>query len=163
MAEGKRDMFLKLGDIEGEAQDHAHKGSIDVLAWGWGCSNSGTMHTGMGGGSGKVSVQDLSVTKYVDKSSCNLLLKCCNGKHYEDALLTVRKSGETPIEYVKITMNKVMVTSVSSGGSGGQDRVTENISLNFKTVKVEYTPQEYDGSAGATMDMGWDIEANVSL
>ncbi len=30
------DMFLKLTDIEGEAQDKTHEKEIDVLAWSWG-------------------------------------------------------------------------------------------------------------------------------
>jgi len=61
------DMFMKAGDIEGESNDAKHKGSIDVLAWSWGMSQSGTTHMGTGGGAGKVNIQDLSFTKYVDK------------------------------------------------------------------------------------------------
>ena len=155
------DCFLKLGDIKGEARDHVHQDSIDVLAWSWGMAQSGTMSLGGGGGSGKVAIQDLSITKYVDTSSTNLYLKCANGKHYPEALLTVRKSGENPVEYVKITMTDVMIGNISTGGSGGEDRVTENVSLNFAKVKVEYTPQNADGSAAATMEMNWDIEANT--
>jgi type VI secretion system secreted protein Hcp len=155
------DCFLKLGDIKGEARDHAHPDEIDVLAWSWGMAQSGTMSLGGGGGSGKVNIQDLSVTKFVDTSTTNLFLKCANGKHYPEALLTVRKAGENPVEYVKITMTDVMISNISTGGSGSEDRVTENVSLNFAKVKVEYTPQNADGSAAATMEMNWDIEANT--
>ena len=157
------DMFIKLGDIKGESKDHAHADEIDVLAWSWGMSQSGTTHSGGGGGAGKVAVQDLSITKYVDKASVNLMMACSNGKHYPDALLTVRKAGETPVEYIKITMKHVIITSVSTGGSGGEDRLTENVTLNFKTVKTEYTPQKDDGSADATVNYGWDIAANKKL
>ena len=74
------DMFLKLDGVKGESKDKVHTNEIDVLAWSWGMSNSGTAHVGGGAGSGKVSVQDLSFTKYVDSSSPNLMLNCCNGK-----------------------------------------------------------------------------------
>ena len=40
-----------------------------------------------------------------------------------------------------------MVTSVSTGGSGGEDRLTENVSLNFAKVKFEYTAAVQDGAA----------------
>ncbi|HYN78560.1 MAG TPA: type VI secretion system tube protein Hcp, partial [Lamprocystis sp. (in: g-proteobacteria)] len=70
------DMFLKLEGVTGESQDKTHTGEIDVLAWSWGLSQSGTFHTGGGGGAGKVNVQDLSFTKYIDKSSPNLMLYC---------------------------------------------------------------------------------------
>ena len=155
------DVFLKLGDIEGEAKDHAHKGEIDVLAWSWGASQSGTMAIGGGGGSGKVAMQDLAITKFVDKSTTNVWLKCCNGKHYPEAKLIVRKAGETPLEYLKMTMEKVLITSVSMGGSGGEDRVTENVSLNFKKVTAVYTPQTETGAADATVEFWWDIEQNT--
>ena len=39
------------------------KDKIDILAWSWGLSNSGTAHVGGGAGAGKVNVQDISVTK----------------------------------------------------------------------------------------------------
>lgn len=157
------DMFLKVGDIKGESKDSKHKESIDVLAWSWGMSNSGTAHMGGGAGAGKVNVQDLSFTHYIDKSTTLLQMSCCNGKHFDKALLTVRKAGEKPVEYLKIKMEDVVVTSVSTGGSGGEDRLTENITLNFAKVNVEYTPQKQDGSGDATMNMGWNIAANVKL
>ena len=55
------DMFLALkGEIKGEAQDAKHKGEIDVLAWSWGLSQSGSFHVGGGGGAGKANFQDIS-------------------------------------------------------------------------------------------------------
>ena len=154
------DMFLKIGDIKGESQDHKHKDEIDVLAWSWGMSQSGSFHTGGGGGAGKVNVQDLSVTKWVDRASPVLMKMCCSGKEYKDALLTVRKAGDKPLEYMKIKMEKVMITSVSTGGSGGEDRLTENVTLNFGKVAYDYTPQKEDGSGEAAVKMTWDIAAN---
>lgn len=156
------DMFLKLGDVKGESTDSKHKEEVDVLAWSWGMSQSGTTHVGGGGGAGKVAVQDISITKYVDKASANLILGCCNGKHYEEAVLTVRKAGEKPLEYLKITMKEVIVANVSTGGSGGEDRLTENITLNFAEFKVEYTPQKKDGTGDAAITAAWNIAENVA-
>ena len=158
------DMFLELKGIDGESQDDtfSKKNAIDVLAWSWGMSQSGTTHMGSGGGSGKVSVQDLSVTKYVDKASPNLLLFCSNGEHIPEAKLTVRKAGKTPLEYIVITMTEVIISSVSTGGSGGQDRLTENISLNFEKVKLTYTPQKSTGAGDTAIDYKWDIAKNIS-
>ncbi|MCX7112509.1 MAG: type VI secretion system tube protein Hcp [Candidatus Methylumidiphilus sp.] len=159
------DIFLKIEDppIKGEALDDKHKDEIDVLAWSWGLSNSGNAQTGGGAGAGKVNVQDLSVTKYIEKSTTDLFLSTCNGQHHKTATLTVRKAGTNPVEYVKITMTEVLITSLSTGGSGGEDRLTENLSLNFAKCKVEYTPQKTDGSAEATQTVGWDIAANVKM
>jgi type VI secretion system secreted protein Hcp len=157
------DMFIKIGAIKGESRDDQHKEEIDVLAWSWGMSNSGTTHMGSGGGSGKVNVQDLSFTKYIDKSSPDLMLSCCNGKHFDKAVLVCRKAGEKPVEYLTITMEEVLISSVSTGGSGGEDRLTENVTLNFAKVKVKYVEQTEKGAEGAKPEMGWDIAANVKL
>jgi type VI secretion system secreted protein Hcp len=155
------DMFIQIGALKGESKDSKHKEKTDVLAWSWGMSNSGSAHMGGGAGSGKVNVQDLSFTKYIDKTSTDLMLAACNGKHFPDAQLIVRKAGEKPVEYLKIKLTDVLITSVTTGGSGGEDRLTENVTLNFAKVKVEYTPQKQDGSADATLSMGWDIAGNV--
>ena len=157
------DMFIKIDSLKGESKDKTHGGEIDVLAWSWGMSNSGSAHVGGGAGAGKVNVQDLSFTKYLDKSSPDLMLSACNGKHWDEAVLVVRKAGETPLEYLKITMTECLVTSVSGGGSGGEDRLTENVTLNFAKVKVEYVEQVAKGGKGATPSMGWSIVENVKL
>ncbi|MFT6907443.1 MAG: type VI secretion system secreted protein Hcp [Oleiphilaceae bacterium] len=154
------DMFLKLEGIEGESQDAKHGKEIDVLAWSWGLSQSGTTHIGAGGGAGKVNVQDISITKYLDKSTTNLMNYCATGKHIKEAKLVVRKAGASPLEYVIITMTDVLVSSISTGGSGGEDRLTENLALNFGAFKVEYTPQKEDGSGDAKLETGFDIAAN---
>ncbi len=157
------DMFIKIDDIKGESQDKEHKDSIDVLAWSWGMSQSGTMHAGGGGGGGKVSIQDLSYTQWVDKSTPPLMKHCSNGAQFKEAKLTVRKAGgEKPLEYLIITMKDVIVTSVSTGGSGGEDRLTVNITLNFREVKTEYQPQKPDGSKdGGAIPYSWNIAENT--
>jgi type VI secretion system secreted protein Hcp len=59
-------------------------------------------------------------------------------------------------------MTEVMVTSVSTGGSGGEDRLTENISLNFAKVKFEYVPVDAKGMPGTAIPMTWNIPENVA-
>lgn len=157
------DMFLKIDGCDGESADDSHTDEIDVLAFSWGMTQSGSSHIAGGGGAGKVNVQDMSITKYLDKASTVLMQKCCSGKHFPSAVLVCRKAGDTPVEYFKVTMEEVLVTSVSEGGGGGEDKQTENISLNFAKVKVEFTPQDSAGAAGGASELGWDIRANVEM
>ena len=125
------DMFMAIDDLKGESVDKAKAGQIDVLAWSWGVSNSGSAHVGGGAGAGK-------------------------------ATLIVRKAGEKPLEYLTVTMTEVMITSVSTGGSGGEDRLTENVTLNFAAVKVDYVEQAKGGTKGATPSMLWNIAENAN-
>jgi Type VI secretion system effector, Hcp len=72
------DIFLKLDTVVGESADKTHRKEIDVLFWSWGMLNTGSAHAGGGAGTGKGYVKDLTVTKYVDKSSPALMLGCCS-------------------------------------------------------------------------------------
>ena len=157
------DMYLKIETIDGETTDKemVKVKAIDLLAWSWGVSNSGTTHMGGGGGSGKANFQDISVTKYIDSGSHALLNACATGEHFTKAVLTVRKAGKTQQPYVTITMEEVMIVAVSTGGSGGEDRLTENVTLNFAKVKFEYFEQDDKGNVSKTAKpMTYDIAAN---
>jgi type VI secretion system secreted protein Hcp len=156
------DMFIKIGDLKGESQDQKHKDEIDVLSWSWGVSNSGSAHVGGGAGTGKANVQDFKFTKWMDKSSTPLLLACCNGKHFPEASLVIRKSGEKPVEYCKNKMESVLISSVSTGGSGHEhsERLIEHVTLNFSKVSMDYTPQSDKGAPGTAIPMSWDIASN---
>jgi type VI secretion system secreted protein Hcp len=153
-------MFIKIDGIKGESRDDKHKDEVSVLAWSFGASQSGSTHISSGGGSGKVNFQDISFTKYVDKASPSLLSTCASGKHIKEALLTVRKAGGSPVEYLKIKLNDIIVSAYSTGGSGGEDRLTENVTLNFAKIEYAYTPQKADGSPETALVTTWDIQAN---
>lgn len=157
------DMFMKIDDIKGESPDETHAEAIEVLAWSWGMSQSGSAHSGTGAGTGKVSVQDLSFTKYVDRSTPVLLKQCCTGKHFKLATLIVRKAGgDKPLEYVTIELHDGLIASVNTGGSGGEDRLTENVVLNFAAFKYIYNPQqEKAGSGTGAIPMTWNIAKNA--
>jgi len=89
---------------------------------------------------------------------------CSDGTQFPEAKLTVRKAGTDPLEYLIITMKKVIVTSTSTEGTGGKDLIKENTTLNFAEVSVDYQPQAADGSPeGGTITYGWNIAGNVAL
>jgi type VI secretion system secreted protein Hcp len=156
------DMFLKIDDIKGESIDATYGGAIKVLSWSWGMSQSGSTHSGTGSGSGKVAVQDISITKPLDKSTPNLIKMCCSGTHFKSATLIVRKAGgKKPVDYLKIEMTNGIISSLSTGGSGGEDEITEQVTLNFGAFKLEYKPQTGDGAGDAAIPAKWDIAKNA--
>ena len=157
------DMFINMGaNIKGESRDKVQgpKGDVDILAWSWGMSQSGTTHMGGGGGAGKASFQDLSFTKYVDSASSALMVALAKGSHIPEVKLLVRKAGEGQQKYIHITLKEVLVSSVSTGGSGGEDRLTENVTLNFAQVKFDYTPQDSKGTVAGDKTFAWHIAEN---
>jgi type VI secretion system secreted protein Hcp len=161
------DMFMKItsaeGEVEGESIDESHGKEIDLISWSWGMSQSGCTHSSSGGGAGKVRVQDLSFTKYIDKATPTLMKFCCNGTHIPEAILTIRKAGgKSAVEYVKLTLKECILSSVTTGTkNAAEDRLTENVTLNFAEFHYEYTPQESDHTPGASIPIGWNIAKNA--
>ncbi len=80
------DYFLKLDGVEGESQDSKHKNETELLSWSLGATNSGSFALGAGGGTGKVNISDAHFTKYIDKSSPNLMAACATGQHIPKAV-----------------------------------------------------------------------------
>jgi type VI secretion system secreted protein Hcp len=155
------DMFLKLDGIKGESKDHKHKDTIHIESFSWGLSQTGSFGAAGGGGAGKVSVHDISITKFLDKSSPDLMLHCANGKHIKEGLITVRKAGEHPVEYLKIKLTDILVSGVQHAGHGS-DLLTESLTLNFAKFHLTYTEQDAAGKpVSPSQEMGWDVKANV--
>jgi type VI secretion system secreted protein Hcp len=155
------DYFLKIDGVEGESQDQTHKGEIQLSSWSWGASNTGTMQAGGGGGGGKASMQDFSFSMPVNKATPKLMQKLASGEHIKRAVLTCRKAGKTPQEYLKVTFEDIIVSSYSTGGSQGGDTIPdEHIAMNFAKITFEYREQKADGSLGGAVVATHDMKRN---
>ena len=152
------DIFAKLGTIKGESLDSKHKDEIEVLSYSWGVTNSGSMAHGSGGGEGKATFHDLSFVHKIDKASAVLMQACSTGEHIKEAVITHRKAGKEQHEYLIVKMNDVIITGVTHGGSA--DGHSENVSLSFAKVALEYKSQKADGSLDAGVFFKYDLKAN---
>ena len=160
LAHSASNIILQISGIDGESLIEGHEDEIDILTWSWGISNSSQNIVGSGRNAGRAIVKPLVVTKYIDKASPDLALKVLTGEFIAEATLFVRKAGEFPLDYLKITMSNVEIANFSTGGSGGEDRLTESISMIFSKVCYEYIPQEFSGEAGAAIEACWDTTMN---
>jgi len=132
------DSFLKVGTLKGESVVKGFEDQMQILSWGWGMTQTGTTHSAQGGGAGKVDVQDLQVTKYIDAASPNIMLFCANGKHFTKGKVIVRKAGEKPLEYLTIEIEKVLVSSYMTGGGTGEERLIETVTAGNIAVVAGY-------------------------
>jgi type VI secretion system secreted protein Hcp len=149
------DWFLKLDGIEGESTDARHKNEIEVLSWSWGVSQSSpTTATGRASAA-KTCLSDIAFTKLIDKSTPLLLADAASGTFIKNATLVGRKAGKEQQEYIKIVLKDVIITSFSTGASGGATP-TEQVTLGFGAMDMEYKVQKDDGSLGEA------VKANVS-
>ena len=156
------DYFLKLDGITGESADSKHKGEIEVLSFSFAESHMGPTGIG-GGGAGKVEMSDFSFTARTSKASPQLFQHCASGKHIKQALLTVRKAGQSQQEYLKIKLNDVLVSAYALDGDVDEGQLHDAFSLNFVKLSYDYAPQKADGSLDAPVHAGWDTLKNVKI
>lgn len=158
------DMYLTLegSDIAGESTRVNHEGEIEVIAWSFGGSNPSSLGVGGGGGAGKVTLQELTITKYLDASSAEFFQALCSGGHFPSGKMTAYKAGGSePVAYLTLDFEMLYPTSISSGGSYGEDVFTETISFTFGKVTVTYTEQNPDGTAGGDHVGAWNVLTNA--
>ena len=155
------DIFLKLDGITGEARDKVHAGEIDVLAWSWGLTLK--MNRGGGGPAKASDVEQLQITKYVDRASPALMTSLVRASPIATATMVCRKAGgQKPLEFLKIVMKDAMVTSVRPIGSGADDRFTEQVTLDFAKVTVSYLEQDERGiGKGGSVEFEHTLKGNA--
>jgi type VI secretion system secreted protein Hcp len=150
-------VFLKLDGIEGESTDARHAKEIDVAAWSLGVTNSGSTHSGGGGGAGRATFTDLAVSKLLDKASPALMLAVATGRHLRSGRLTVTSGGPRPLEYLIVDLEDIRVTSCLLADAADPERPTENVALAYGKIHVAYTQQSPTGGLGAVSELTWDL------
>lgn len=149
--------YLQIDGIKGESTDKDHKDWISVISFSHSISQVTSVPSPSGGGAaGKVTHQEIVVTKHVDIASPKLYEACATGKHFPNAVIDVsRSAGATPAKYLVIRMQDVIISGVASSGASGNDVPIETVSLNYGSIQWVYTPQNPDGSTGTDVIGTW--------
>ena len=154
------DIFLRIEGITGESQDANHKGWTNVDSFTWGAIQPGNMAFGGGGGAGKVQYRDLTVHVNIDKATPAVMRYTSNGKHISKVEISVCKAGGSQVEYCRITLEDVLITSVLFNGATQRDQIGITYQFQAAKVKNQYWEQSASGGKGAESQSGWNIKEN---
>lgn len=157
------DAFLEIEGVAGESQRAGHEGQIELQSFSWGASNPTSISsTGTGIGAGKVSISSFNFMKNTDGTSPTLFQKCCNGKHFDKAKVTLYKAAgdDGALDYLIYEFEKVFVDSIAWSG-GGDGIPLESISLSFGKVTINYTGQNDDGTKAGVTPGSWNLVTNT--
>ena len=157
------DIHIKIDTIGGQSEIKGFEGQIQVQSFSWNMSQTTSFGSSSGGGAGRVNMGDLTFVHSVDKGTPKLMVACCTGAHLKDAILVCRKAGgDNAVDFMKITLTNVIVSSVSPSGSNDSDTPSEAVSLSFAEYKVEYQEQDNKGSKkGGPVIAGFNVQKNV--
>jgi type VI secretion system secreted protein Hcp len=157
--------YMKFDGVDGEAQDKDHKAWSDILTFSQGLTQPGGGATGATRRRGDVIVDDIQVSKELDKASPKIAESMCKGKVFPkvEIHLTASYTDAGRITYYAYELTNVLVTNYSISGSGqAEDVPTEQISLNFEEIKVTYTECDNKGGKKGNVEYSWKVEEGES-
>ncbi|MCT8329458.1 Hcp family type VI secretion system effector [Albidovulum sediminis] len=153
--------------IPGETQDEIYKAksAFEVLSFELGAEN--TINIGSisgGGGAGKATFKEFTITKKTDTASTGLFHALCTGKHFTNLTIELRRSGAEDTKsggvFMKFEMSLVMVQDISWSGSDGDDICEETVILQYGAIKIQYQPQDAKGKMGTAKEAMWNRVKN---
>ena len=154
-------ILADIGGLEGTSQIEGYVKKVELLSYSHGVAMqvtgdvSNTERT-----SGKPIHQDFHISKYVDKTTPLLNQHCCEGKAFPTVTITIgRNDAGKVIPLIVYTMTNVVVSSVSVGGGGG-DKPIESVSLNYASIKWDFSTQKEEGGKEGTVQGKWDLSTN---
>jgi type VI secretion system secreted protein Hcp len=126
-------VYLKYGNINGETKGK-YKGWIELQSCQFGLGRG--ISTPVGTSKFEASVSEVVVTKTMDSTSPLLRQEGMIGKAVK-AIVEFTMSDKLQTVYLHIEMEDAMVSGYSV--SGGGDRPSDVISINFRTINFKYT------------------------
>jgi type VI secretion system secreted protein Hcp len=157
--------FLTFFDkADGESIQKGKEKWIEIQGWDWEIEAETSWTKGGGASVGKPNPGKMNWEHYFDTSSTVIMGYICTGKAFPKVELQMMKTtgSATPETYYTMVMEGAFITKVSNSGTE-EGSVTQKVEMVFKTVKIEYKPQDNKtGKLGAVKTYNWDIPAGVA-
>ncbi len=160
--------FIKFDGVDGEAKDSSHEAWSDLASFSQGISihQPGGGATGATRRRGDVVLEDIVVTKELDKSSPKIAEAVCNGKVFPKVEIHLTRSytDSGRVTYYAYELTNVLVTSYNvSGSTDGEDVPVESFSLNYEEIKVTYTENDSKGNKKGNVEYSWKVEEGQAI
>ena len=123
----KSNAFLKITGVPGESQDDKHKDWIMIESFSWGVARTSSVP---GGAGGRVAVNDMTITKEIDRASPKLAESCVKGSNFSEVTLETKRVGGEP-GYEIYVMKNVRIVSITPGPGGK----TEKLKLAYQSLQ----------------------------
>jgi type VI secretion system secreted protein Hcp len=157
--------FLSFFDkADGESIQKSKEKWIEIQGWDWEVEAETSWTKGGGASVGKPNPGKMNFEHYFDTSSTVIMGYICTGRAFPKVELQMMKTtgSATPETYFTMLMEGAFITKVSNTGTE-EGNVTQKVEMVFKTVKIEYKPQDNKtGKLSAAKTYNWDIPAGTA-
>lgn len=151
MAMEQEYIFLKLGDIKGTSTTSTNKDQIVLQNMSYGISQAGQWEDGDRLSGRITNFSDLSCVKLLDMSSPSLATACALKTQIPKAEIAV--TSGTKEAYYTLTLESVIITSISTSISAGEAHPSESFTLSFRKGQWSY----------GTAKGGYDLAKNEKV
>lgn len=147
--------YLKLDGVAGECTEEEHRGWMALDSFSH--SVCGQQPNG-----GQVTMSDLSISKFVDRSTPLVARATAEGKVFRDAVIELCRADGSKAKFMELRMTKVRLTmhSISGGPQGDVRTPYESLTLAFDKIEWNYFPAAFEPTreAAAEVRAGWSAQ-----
>jgi type VI secretion system secreted protein Hcp len=155
------DIYVKFGDIKGEAQAKDHQDWSEALTYSETITMPTSAYVGGGSGAARANFEPIVINKFVDSASAALRQRLSAGTIIGLVEIEFVRGGSQGGEiYLRIELTEALITSAGFSTSVSDDRPVEQIGVSFAKIKWIYTPFDDQGNQGSVQEYGWDVEKN---
>ena len=151
--------YLKLDGITGECAEEAHRGWMSVDSFN---------HTLCGAQpqGNAAALADLSIAKYVDRTTPLLARATVEGRMFQEAVIELCRTDGAKAKFMELRLSRVRVTMHTLAGGPQADVQTpyENFSLSFEKIEWNYFPAAFEAKreAAAEVRAGWSSQSALA-
>jgi type VI secretion system secreted protein Hcp len=124
------DAFMRIDGIPGDSVVRGHENEIVLTSY------SQTFATR--------ACSRVVALKNIDRASPALITTAAANTLLPSVVITVRKPGDTPIDFYRALLQNVLIERVEVTGDSGL--LKEQLVLKPRQIRIEYRPQARDGS-----------------
>jgi len=171
-----KDIYVKFegaSELQGDSSDAKHTNEIEVSSFRHKVyqPKSASASTAGSHTAERTEHGEMMFTKAIDKATSKLLRASSAGTIYPKVIVTFYRAyggksatstSQTRIDYYKIVLEDVVVSSVETVIDGGE-LPAETFGLKYGKITWEYKQHRHDGSATSTGIAGWDLRKNVAV
>lgn len=156
-------IFMKYGDIKGEAKEDKHKEWIELESVNW--SHSRQIDPGAKASQrtrGETFVNDVGIVTNMNNTSMKIMQTCANGTTTDLVEIHFCRTGSDKAAsletYMTMKLHHVLITSYSTGVAG-ESVPMESYTLNFTKIEMEYKVADAKGVLKTDSAYSFDKES----
>ena len=168
-------VIFKSGDIKGETRDAKHKAdkAVEVTSFKHSIKQPKSSSSSSSGGhtAERTEHEEMMFEKDIDSASTKLWQAASAGTVYKDVEIyfyralggqNTTQSATKRVNYLKIALKNVVISSVASDISSGSELPSEKFGLRYSAVQWTYNEAPLDGSSAANTNVqgSWNLQTN---